>query len=137
MACYLSSGKGFGKISEPCSTCEPEYNIYDEQNKLRWVVLAKCCQSGIVCNNRCGKCSEVLFTIHKPDDIIKDRKNCSGYISKKFAGCLKEMFNDENCFELIFPVEATNVERLLLISTVLMIDYKLYDDENNNKEAIV
>jgi hypothetical protein len=136
MTGYFGNGKGFGKVIEPYSTCENEYHIYNEKNILRWVITARCCQCGIICNNRCGQCNEVIFYIHKPNDIFKDGRDCSGYITKKFGQCLKQMLADANNFELTPPAEATGSERLMLLATVLMIDYRMFDDENN-KEAIV
>jgi hypothetical protein len=133
----FANGNTFGRVVEQFSCCDPLYEVFNDEGELRWVIQANCCQCGIMCNNRCGKCSEVLFTIHKPTNTIKTRKNCSGHVKKKFTGCLKEMFTDANSFELTFPEDASSEERFMLIAAVLMIDYRMYDDETNVKESIV
>jgi hypothetical protein len=126
------SNAPLGKVVEPCSCCDPIYEITNFLGELKYIVTAECCQCGIICNNSCGKCSEVLFTIHKPGKQEMTPQNADGFIKKKFSG-LQELLTDADNFELVFPTSANAEEKLLLIGAVIMIDFRYYEDNGGNQ----
>jgi hypothetical protein len=132
----FKNGGNFGKIIEPLSCCDPRYNVYDKSGKLKYVIIADCCQCGLICRNSCGKCSEVLFQIHKADKQVMDVNNTDGHIKRLFSGVVQELVSDADNFELIFPVDATPEDKLLLIGNVLMIDYRYYEDGGSNNNQV-
>jgi hypothetical protein len=128
---FKQSNTHIGRIREPCSCCDPIFNVTNSKGEKRYIITAECCQCGIICNNSCGKCSDVLFTIHKPGKNEMTPQNAEGFIKKKFAG-LQELITDADNFELIFPQDATPEEKFLLIGAVIMIDFRFYEDNGNN-----
>jgi hypothetical protein len=139
MTGFLKLGNApLGKIREPCYCCDPVFNVTNFMGEKKWVITAECCQCGIICRNSCGKCSEVLFTIHKAGKSEMTPENAEGFIKKKFGG-LQELVTDADNFELVFPKDANAEEKLLLIGAVIMIDYRFYEDngnQNNNRVMI-
>lgn len=121
----------FGKVVEPCTCCDPMFNVMDSKENIKWKVTADYCQCGICCRNGCGKCSEVVFPIHSGDKKDLDKYKGDGYIKKVFAG-LQEFVSDADNFEVGFPNNATPEEKMLIIATVLMIDFRFYEDNGNN-----
>jgi hypothetical protein len=77
-----SSNATLGRIEHPFTCCDPIFNIVDNKDNLKWKVTADCCQCGIMCRDRYGKCSDVLFPIHS--EIRKTEiKNILKGISKR------------------------------------------------------
>lgn len=132
MIITLNNGEFIGKIYNPFTCCDPEYEIYDSNNQLKYYINADCCQCGLLCNNTiCGKCSEAKF-------IIFDRKygNQIGIISKNVAQ-FHEIISNADSYKIIFPNNATPKEKLLLICLGLMIDYQHFEQNNspNNRRG--
>jgi hypothetical protein len=121
-----------GKVYEPCTCCDPMFHVMDTKDKVKWKVTADYCQCGICCRNGCGKCSEVLFPIHSGDKTDLSKESSEGYIKKLFTG-IQELVSDADSFELGFPNNATPEEKMMLIATVLMIDFRFYEDNGNNQ----
>ena len=119
-----------GKIKEPCTCIDVKMELCDFQDLSRYTILADGCQCGICCRQSpCGKCSEVMFPIFKSDIENKDIGNRSGTISRKFNGCLKATFTDADNFEVVFPNCASPEDKMMMIASALMIDYRLYNED--------
>jgi hypothetical protein len=121
-----------GKVVEPFTCFNPEYHIKDSVGNTKWKIHADCCQCGICCRTGFGKCSDAIFPIYSGDKVEFNPNSSEGHIKKLRKGCM-ELVSDEDNFELIFPQNATPEDKLMLISTVLMIDYRFYEDNGNNK----
>jgi hypothetical protein len=123
----------FGKIIEPFSCCDSIYDIYDSSDKTKWKISGNCCQCGLLFKNTiCGKCAEVTFHIFSANDSSLDSSNSKGYIKKQCSG-IQELVSDADNFELVFPKDATPEEKMMLIGTVLMIDYRHFEDNGTDK----
>lgn len=127
------SGAIIGKITEPCTLCDPHLDICDSKGILKYKVHGDCCQCGFCCrSDACGKCSEVIFPIfpaHVEDYSINNK---IGAIRKVCSGVITELISDADNFEITFPVDATPEDKLMLIGATLMIDYRYYE-ENPSK----
>lgn len=118
-------GQPFGEIKESFG-CNPSLKIINEEKIIKWKSRTKYCQCGYSC--RCysfGKCYEINFWIYNGDSVEKNA-NPVGNIHKVFKG-LSEMVSNSNSFVLTFPQGATMSDKLLLIGTVLMIDYRYFE----------
>jgi hypothetical protein len=127
-----SSSTNYGKVFEPCTVCDPMFHVKDGNENVRWKVTADYCQCGICCRNGCGKCSEVSFYIFPASETDYRPGKEAGVIKKKFTG-YQELVSDADSFELYFPKNSSPEDKLLLISTVLMIDYRFYEDGGNDQ----
>lgn len=118
-------GESFGEIKETLG-CNPSLSIMNEEKVVKWKSFTKYCQCGYSCRcYSCGKCYEVNFWIYNGDSLIKN-SNPVGNIHKVFKG-LSEMGSKTNSFVLTFPQGVTAEDKLLLIGTVLMIDYRYFE----------
>lgn len=116
-----------GSVVENFS-CDPSLNIYTQNNQLKWKIKSNCCQCGFIC--RCfsiGKCYEVDFWIYDADEFNNVKYNAVGNIHKVFKG-MSELITDTDTFLLTFPKNATTKEKMMLITAVLMIDYRYYEE---------
>ena len=83
------------------------------------------CQCGFwVRDISVGKCYEVDFPIYLGDNTSKKPVF---NIHKIFKG-LSELISDSDVFVLTFPNNSDAIERLMLIASVIMIDYRFYED---------
>ena len=113
-----------GKVLEPFS-CGPTINLYGHDKKVRWKIYGEYCQCGFWARDiSVGKCYEVDFPIYDCEDT---EKKPVGNIHKIFKG-LSELISDSDVFVLTFPKKADVIDRLMLIGSVIMIDYRFYED---------
>ena len=125
MIITLNDGqKTLGTVKSIFDLCEPEFDIYDENNKLKYIVSAQCCQFGLFCGRTfCGKMCEVEFNILSPES-----PNVIGKLVRKSARDCNLITDAEN-YSIIFPENSNSYDKLLLIALGLMIDYQYF--ENN------
>jgi len=129
MTCKFKDGKKFGKIIEPFRLCSPLFETYDESDASKYFLEIPCCQCGFCCRGSpCGKCYEVYGNIYNNPNLTTP----VGVIKKK-EKCIQETFTDANTFQITFPVDATIYDKLNLIAAVLMIDYRYYEENSNNR----
>lgn len=95
-----------------CST--PNIEIYNSINCLRYKIVGECCQTGI-----CGPIGVKLCDINFK--IMKDNFEV-GKLTK-LGSSLGKFFSKGDSYQLIFPIDATPEEKMLLIIAGLLIDY--------------
>ena len=118
-----SNGK-MGKVVEPFS-CGPTIKIYGNNNKVKYTIYGEYCQCGFWARDiSVGKCYEVDFPIYDGD---KTSGRPVGNVHKIFKG-LSELISDSDAFLLTFPKKADAIDRLMLLGSVIMIDYRFYED---------
>ena len=122
----LKFGENMGKVIEPFS-CGPTLLIYGNDGKIKWKIYGEYCQCGFFARDiSVGKCYEVDFWIYENDADISSTKPV-GNIHKVFKG-LSELVTDSDAFILTFPKKAKAIERIMLIASVIMLDYRFYED---------
>lgn len=98
-----------------------------------------CCQKGIACRKfGCGKYSEVKFNIFKGNVREKDmlEENTFGNLIRRVPKNVgKSFFSDSDNFEINFPPEATAEEKLLILGSVLLIDYRFFENQSTYKRS--
>ncbi len=87
--------------------------------------------------NVCGRLSECQYEIY-PGDMTEGE--AVGKIVRKVRG-LESVVSDADSFAIHFPKMATPEEKLLIISAVLLIDYRYYEenpaDRSKKKSALI
>ncbi|MCQ2820033.1 MAG: hypothetical protein MJ252_22430, partial [archaeon] len=128
---FNESGVYFGKVQEPCSCCSPVFNVYNKDNLIRYSIFIDCCQCGFCCRTSfCGKLSEAVFNIFEGNST---QGVPVGKITRKVRG-FENLISDADTFVLEFPPSASPEEKLMLIGSVLMIDYRYYESTESNDE---
>lgn len=118
--------KPMGRVEEKF-TCSPTLMVHGENGDVKWKIIGEYCQCGFCCRHvSLGKCYEVDFWIYEAGADIKVDKPV-GNIHKVFKG-LSELITDSDAFILTFPKRATAIERLMLCGSVIMIDYRYFEE---------
>ena len=126
----LSDGdKKVGAIKNIFTCCNPEFEVYDENEKVKFLLTADCCQCGLMCKGLCGKLSEVVFNILNPDN-----KEIIGNITKKVANS-SEVFSNADSYQVIFPQNTTPNDKFLLTGLGLMIDYQFFESGSSTRST--
>ena len=121
-----STNKEIGSVHDPFTCCNPFYSIKDENKNEKYRIYGACCQKGFWC------CEDVLFYIYPGGDSEMKEENAIGKITKKWTDCVKECFTKANNYVTDFPKDATPDDKLLFIGVTLLIDYTLFEKEQNN-----
>ena len=123
MACKYKDGRQFGRIYEPFRCCSPLFETYDEGDHSKYYLEIPYCQCGFCCRGcGCGKCNEVFANIYKDSNLTTP----VGVVKKK-EKCIQETITDANTF-ITFPVDTNVYDKMNLISAVLMVDYRYYEE---------
>ena len=139
MTVTLRNGMKIGKINEPWGCCNVNIDITNNQNLLKYKIDRTYCETALLCrNNYCGGMSAIDFPILLVDNSNPNNKIMDGNIERKGRSLLLSMLeSDADCFDVVFPKTATPEEKLLIISTVLMLDYRYFEDtDNDNKRNV-
>ena len=128
----FSNGQPFGTINQPFTCCSPFFETMDETDGSKYSIEIPYCQCGFMCrSNCCGKCSEVNGNIYKENDLTHPVGSF-----KKVENCVLEMITDANSFEIIFPTDATVGDKLNILATVILIDYRFYESNANTDQWV-
>lgn len=119
----------FGKVIEPCKCCDPAFDIYDENNNLKYVISGECCQCGLCCKSL-GKFYETRFEIYSVND--GNSGISKGSIVRKIPNLVNALFTDADNFDVNFPSNATEYDKLMIIGATLMIDYEYFEDNGGD-----
>ena len=132
MIITLNDGKKtLGTVKHIFTLCDPEFDIYDENNQLKYIVSASCCQFGLLCSRTfCSKMYEVEFNILSPDSL-----NIIGKIVRKSARDCSDLITDADHYSIIFPAKSNSFDKLLLLALGLMIDYQYFENDSSTKRA--
>ena len=126
----FSNGQPFGTINQPFTCCSPFFETVDETDGSKYSIEIPYCQCGFMCrSNICGKCSEVIGNIYKDNDLTHPVGTF-----KKTENCVQEMVSDANSFEIIFPTDATVGDKLNILATVILIDYRFYESNGSTNQ---
>lgn len=128
-------GAQIGKITEPCTLCDPHLDITDSKGNLKYKIHGDCCQCGFCCRSDvCGKCSDVIFPIFAANVTDYNINNKIGAVRKVCSG-VAELISDADNFEITFPSDATPEDKLMLIGATLMIDYRYYEENPRDNKS--
>ena len=118
-----------GKVSEPCTVCDPIIKIYNGAGNQTFTITCDCCQCGYCCRNSImGRCSEVNFDIFNG---ASTEGKPTGNVFKKVKGC-ESLVGDADFYTITFPPQTSPEDKLMLIGAVIMIDYLYYEDKDDS-----
>jgi len=114
-----------GRVKQNFSFFQPYLTVYDDSGEEIYRVLASCIS--------CGRRSFRIFRAHEQN---MEKPNQIGKIRKKWGGFTKEFLTNCDNFSIRFPVNATHVQRALIIATCLFIDYLYYENAQTAVDGI-
>lgn len=117
-----------GKIIDPWNWCDIEFKIYDSSNTLKYRIDGNCCQLGLCCACPCDPCQTVNFNVFNANNEVIST------MQKRGAGCVKEMATDADNFALNFPANISVQDKALLMSAVLFLDYRHFEQNPRRDE---
>jgi len=123
--------KQIGKINIPYKCFDPCFEIYDENEILKFKILAKYCQWGICCPSF-GKCSSTKFFIYDGQSSSSNRDESVGSIIRVVPGMATGMFTDADSFDIEFPPNATPNEKLMILGATFMIDLIYFESHGDS-----
>ena len=117
-------GDYLGKIVNPFKCCNPELQVFNSKNDLKYIIEVDCCQLGFWCQLQCKPCLVVHFEI-----IDAGRNPTNGKLMKTCEGSI----NDPDNMSLVFPQNATKEDKALLMSALIMIDFMYFEETPDQK----
>ena len=115
-----------GKIREPCTCCDIKNEIYDKDNKLKYMLHGDCCQYGLCCGASAEKIAEIQFVIIRNGETVG--------VMKKLTSSMGEYFSKADSYKIAFPVDATPEDKMLLICSGLLVDYQNFEKDSTQKK---
>lgn len=118
----------FGNIRQPCCSCGPELDIYDENDELKYTVETGCCEIGCM-GKICQKTNNIQFTINQGGHDTGGRVT-------KIACDVNELLTEADSYQVVFPQDANPADKILFIVATLMIDYQYFEDELEDDDDV-
>ena len=120
-----------GKICIPCSMGDTTYEIYNSKYKLKYIIDGDYCQTGILLMKNCCCCfPEASFEIYDSNN----KNQILGSI-QRIPAKYENFMHVLDCYEIIFPTEASGEDRFLLICAVFAIEYQIFRNKFGSLEC--
>ncbi len=130
----LRTGQNIGRVTEPWGACSILVDVFNSQDQLKYQIDRSCCEAAIMCRNDiCGAMTSIDFPILATDPSGSGSKLQDGNIERKGRNIVKALMDsDADCFDVVFPRTATPEEKLLIITTVLMLDFRYFEETKDD-----
>jgi len=125
----LTDGTNLGKITEPFSCSRVLVDIRNGNGELKYKIDIDWSQPGIACRSfLCGAIESVDFPIQNINKMTGESV-LDGEIKRMGRSYAEAVVgSDTDCFDIIFPKNATPEEKFLILSSTLLIDYRFFED---------
>jgi len=112
-----------GKVKDIWTCCNVILEIYDKSNNLRYKIDGSCLQVGMHCKGPMDCCETIDFDIKTPSGEVVST------LQKRSPGCINAMVSDADNFAVHFPNNATKEDKALILSAVLLLDYRYFEEK--------
>lgn len=118
-----AAGNKLGTLQMKNSCCAPHFGVYDENDEQIFDTWGPLCP----CQCVCGCTDDVKFP-------IKNAKTGEevGSINKQWAGVFRDCCTDADTFSVTFPMNMQIKHKALMIATIFIIDFMVFEREKNN-----
>jgi len=129
---YVEDGKNeyVGKIRDPWTCCNIINEIYDKENNLKYIIEGSCLQIGMHCKGPFECCETIDFDIKTPSGEVIST------LQKRSPGCVKAALSDADNFALHFPANASKEDKALLMSAVLFLDFRYFEENPKDRQGL-
>ena len=117
-----------GKVVDVWNCCNYSFQIYDANNSVRYSIKANCCQCGINNEAPCDSCQRAEFQVWSGNE-----QRLESTFVKLGQGAIKNMFGVSENFSLPFPIGATWQDKALLMASILMIDFMIFEEKSQDR----
>ena len=122
-----SNGELLGRVEDPftveaCMACSIDQRIYDQEGTHIYTTYGSICQPGFCCPCLC----DVQF------QVSSESGGENGHITKLFDGC-GEIMGMTNKFKLVFPSDAPEAHKSLLLGAAMLLDLQYFEKNKNSK----
>ena len=128
-----------GKITELRTTSDPIIHITDINNDVVYEIKTDCSNCGYCCRDQCcdnPKCSSCVFFIYDGTENVTrgGKKTVIGTI-EKFHRSGKKTKPDYDQLVVVFPVNSSCQNKILIICAALVIEYLYFQNMSNTKRC--
>jgi hypothetical protein len=126
---YVEDGKSdyIGKIKDPWTCFNIINEIYDKDGNMKYKIDGSCLQIGMHCKGPFDCCETIDFDIKSPSEEVIST------LQKRSPGCVKAALSDADNFALNFPPNASKEDKALLMSSVLFLDFRYFEEKPNKQ----
>jgi len=125
---YVENGQNeyLGKVVDSWDCMNFSFTIYAPDDRVKFFIKASCCQCGFHCNCPCEPCERIEFDLWSGDKEKEEPK----ILKTGKKNCVKNMLGDADNFSTQFPMAATWQDKTLLMSSLLMIDFMMFEEKS-------
>jgi len=116
-------GMVHSKVCHPFTCCTVTFHVNNSTGML-YTIEGACSQCGICCEPHCGRCCETILNIYRGSDITS--QPCGSFV--KQSQCFNSYCTNSDAFLINFPKGCSVEDKLLLISTAMMVQYIYFED---------
>jgi hypothetical protein len=119
-----------GKVEDNWNLCDYSFTVYDAQDQKRFLIKASSCQCGFWCKCPCDPCQKIEFNVWSGQD-----ENPEAPILRLGSGsCVKNAISTTgDQFSCPFPKSANWQDKCLLLASILMIDFMMFEKKHNEE----
>eukprot|EP00499_Haloplacidia_sp_CaronLabIsolate_P015243 CAMPEP_0196781192 /NCGR_PEP_ID=MMETSP1104-20130614/9219_1 /TAXON_ID=33652 /ORGANISM="Cafeteria sp., Strain Caron Lab Isolate" /LENGTH=313 /DNA_ID=CAMNT_0042151413 /DNA_START=32 /DNA_END=973 /DNA_ORIENTATION=+ len=121
------AGNVLGGVMQPWACCDTNFLVRRQDGSVAFEIKGRCCQAGRFCRCPCAPCNRVVFEVFRPGSAAQVAE-----IAREWSGCVKESFTDADKFSCVFPDDATPHEKALLMASIILLDFVLFERKQNN-----
>ena len=120
-----SGGTRLGRVEDPfqchvCLSCQVDQRVYDDKDNLIFTTYGSLCQAGWCCPCFCP----VMF------NVKNHAGGADGQIIKGYQNIL-EFCCQLNRFKVIFPPDAQEADKTLMIGAAMLLDLEYFEQNKN------
>jgi len=112
-------------------------DIINGQNQLKYQIDRTFCETAFLCKKSCyGDIASVDFPLLAVDPMNPSYRVADGIIVRKGRDLLTTFIqSDADTFDVVFPKFASPQEKLLIISAVLMLDFRYFEESGKRDDS--
>ena len=137
-------GTILGQTKFICDACifVPKFHVYNRYGHVQYLLRPDTCVCGLCvmprCGGRRGKCCRVPYLIRHPitqQPVYAKVQEGTGQITFLWSGWMNELCFNRHAYQIAFPHQATQEERLVLIGSSILVDVALYEHDDDKKDS--
>lgn len=135
------TGQVVGMTLYVCDMCcfVPKYDIFDASGNKIYRLRPDTCIAGCCVQCRCdgkkGKCFRVPFYLRDPntfDQLATAFDRIKAQVDVLWAGWKHECCTKKNAYHIVFPMDITTDQKLVIMGSNLLVDITMFEQEDDD-----